>query len=184
MQKLFEINKNVNDGEIALLYINNKLSIPEISKITGICRSTIRLHLIKYGIKLRSKAEGVRLHPEKNGRKGIKRNMTEEWKQNIKTGRIKYCEKNSKGKSLKPSGYYEITRGLNKGRPEHDVIIEGIIGRKLNKNEVVHHINGVKTDNNIENLQLMLRKDHSKLHIMNKIFIRDKKGKFVKLLNK
>ena len=38
------------------------------------------------------------------------------------------------------------------------------IGRLLLPNEVVHHINGDKSNNDIKNLQLMSRKDHSRLH--------------------
>lgn len=39
-----------------------------------------------------------------------------------------------------------------------------LVGRKLKKNEVVHHINGVKTDNRPENLRIMTRSQHTALH--------------------
>ena len=70
----------------------------------------------------------------------------------------------SVGYSLKPNGYYEVTMGENKFRPLHVVIMEEHIGRRLRKDECVHHINQVRTDNRIENLQLMTRSEHSKLH--------------------
>ena len=47
---------------------------------------------------------------------------------------------------------------------EHRKIMEEHIGRKLNRYEVVHHINGNKKDNRIENLQLMTLSEHSRLH--------------------
>ena len=38
----------------------------------------------------------------------------------------------------------------------HRIIMENHIGRILNPNEVVHHIDGNKLNNNIENLQLQI----------------------------
>lgn len=50
--------------------------------------------------------------------------------------------------------------------PEHILIAEKKIGRYLTENEVVHHINGRKWDNKPENLSVMTKSEHSKLHWM------------------
>ena len=47
---------------------------------------------------------------------------------------------------------------------EHRLIMEGLLGRKLQRNEVVHHINGNTKDNRVENLQVMTLSEHSRLH--------------------
>lgn len=63
---------------------------------------------------------------------------------------------------------YKALKVNGKKIDEHRFIIEQFLGRKLKRNEVVHHINGNKNDNRIENLQLMSLSEHSKLHNTNK----------------
>lgn len=46
----------------------------------------------------------------------------------------------------------------------HRIIVENSLGRILNKNEVVHHKDGDKKNNVIENLEVVDYREHSKLH--------------------
>jgi hypothetical protein len=47
---------------------------------------------------------------------------------------------------------------------EHRIIGEKIVGRYLREDEIVHHINGIKQDNRIENLIVCSNSEHAKLH--------------------
>lgn len=46
----------------------------------------------------------------------------------------------------------------------HRYLMEQKLGRKLDSNEVVHHMDDNKSNNDIDNLQVMTRSEHAKLH--------------------
>jgi hypothetical protein len=70
------------------------------------------------------------------------------------------------GKSHDANGYVTITsKGhVGTGRREHRVVMERYLKRSLNRDEIVHHRDGDKTNNAIENLEVMTRAAHGKHH--------------------
>lgn len=169
--------------EIIYLYVNDQKSILDIHKEKNIPLSTIRYTLFK-SKKLRTLKDAFALAKNKNkftSKKGIKRGpMPQETKDKIKEKAIYRGETRSKGTTIKQSGYIEYTRGEHKGRRVHDVLMEKVLGRRLQKNEVVHHIDGNKSNNDINNLIVMDNKEHVRLHALNnyKKRKRDEHGKF------
>ena len=69
--------------------------------------------------------------------------------------------------------------------PLHRIIVENNINRVLSSIEIVHHINGNNKDNCIENLQIVSRSEHAKIHAMksNNLNIKSAEIKLIKCKN-
>ena len=83
-------------------------------------------------------------------------------------------EKNSNwrgGRTLASNGYMLIRVGV--GHPladvrgyayEHRLVAMEMLGRPLDRSEHVHHRNGNRTDNRVENLEVVSIQEHARLH--------------------
>lgn len=105
------------------------------------------------------------------------------WSWSIKAGYGKYCshrcstiakktgmakrEKSSGwkgGKYIARDGYVRVHIDKNRYALEHRQVMEKHIGRKLRRDEVIHHIDKDTTNNSIENLMVLNPTQHSQLH--------------------
>jgi hypothetical protein len=98
----------------------------------------------------------------------------------ISRGKGKYCSQSCamkprtgtlapawKGGVLpQPTGYIKITIPGLGTVSEHRHVMEEHLGRKLLSTEQVHHINGNRADNRIENLIVVTYKEHAQFHLV------------------
>ena len=71
---------------------------------------------------------------------------------------------------MSPSNTYVDDNGYLRFRDSntlyHRWVKEKELGRRLEKGEIIHHINSNKLDNKPENLQILTAKEHYKIHVV------------------
>ena len=65
---------------------------------------------------------------------------------------------------ISSDGYYRITHGKYNSKMLHRLLFEKFYKCTIPKEYIIHHKNGIKTDNCILNLQLMRREAHQSYH--------------------
>ena len=144
------------EGEnIRRMYFDEYKSIYIIKKDTGRSHKTIHQWLKKFG-KPRTWSEAQILA----NRVGRGQGILNRGKNNgmYKNGRS--SKEGYKTICLQPDDPYYKMRGQNGFVMEHRYAMAQHLNRPLTKDEIVHHLNGIRTDNRIENLALVSRFNH------------------------
>jgi hypothetical protein len=142
-------NENIKNKEWCIEeYLNNKKSVKQIRRETGLGINTMKRWFRKHNIEIRQgdneivcsqKSHKMRKHPN--------------WK-----GKRNNC------------GYYYIYHPNHPNAPksgyisEHRFIAEQKVGRILNSDEFVHHIDMDKTNNELSNLYISKQRGHKEVH--------------------
>lgn len=148
-------NKEVSTNskqDLNFLYHGERLSGTAIGSIFGVSCDTILRRLNRYGIEARDN-------------KGENNPMWD--------GGVKYEDDGYKLIWV-PEHPNSNSQGYVR---EHRLVVERYIGRYLETEEVVHHINKDRQDNRIENLQILSsNSEHAKLE--SSLRVRDEQGRF------
>lgn len=117
--------------------------IAEIVTQTGTNRETVRQYLLKRYTPKQKRAIVLRNFRQPKGE------ASASWKG---------------GRQLTKDGYIRLWLSRAESVLEHRQIMEDHLGRKLNRDEVVHHINGNNADNRLENLELTTYSEDIRRH--------------------
>lgn len=146
-------------------------SMKDIADYLDMSVGKIHKYFVIYEIKPRKSLSSIAKEKISNANKNnsyAKGNKaSDETKEKIRKSRLK---KGVGHKKLRKDGYIAIyfpdhPKSNKEGYiMEHILVMECYIGRWLKEDEVVHHKNKIRSDNKIENLELMSFKEHASLH--------------------
>ena len=168
----------IKEETLKELYLNQELTMSEISKILDVSVGSVCNYARKYGLERKKFTDKSRLKMSNSlkgrtsSRKGIllsdetKKKMSESHK-GLKRNPSKY----GGHRKRRQDGYIYVyvPDHPNSSKDgyvmEHILVMEEKIGRYITRNEVVHHKNKKRDDNRIDNLELMTVKAHASFHL-------------------
>ena len=160
-------------------YTEEKKTMRQIGAELGVDAAAVFYHLKKYGIETRDRhdhpiSDKVRENAEHVGqsRKGARQSADAKRKMSD-AKKCRYVTPSAYGGHSKKrkDGYIRVYLPSHPHCSkdgyvmEHRLVMEDHIGRYLEEDEVVHHINRNRKDNRLENLLVMTREEHAQLHM-------------------
>lgn len=163
---------DIDPNFLVKAFVIGKMSVTDISAVLGCGRATISRSLTRYGLSDGTsgwKRTGV--HPNTG------KTLSETTRMKISVAHMgKVVPVGDKSHAWKGGRWvdsYGYVRVHAKGHPrairspymkEHTLVAERKYGRLIERGEHVHHINGIKSDNRPENLEVLSHAEHSRRH--------------------
>jgi len=128
-----------------------------------------------YKYKNKTYDEILKLASSNRTKKSLSHKNSRQWhvpREVVSVPLTRHSQKGSKnsnwkgGRTKHSSGYVlvytpEHPRAHNRYVFEHILVMEKKLGRYVRKDELIHHINGIKDDNRLENLEILTTREHS-----------------------
>jgi hypothetical protein len=143
-------------ANVVKMYDEDNMVLTDIAEEVGVGKETVRAFLKKHGNGCRSLKQAARLSKRHGHLKGKKRPEVSHPIGHRRT----VCK-----------GYVEI-KTEDGWKREHRLVMEKHLGFSLEVDEIVHHIDGDKTNNVIENLRLMTHGEHTRMHNLRRLYVK------------
>lgn len=156
----------ITKEELEKAYYEENRSAVQVAVLFNCTSTTIKNYLRKYDLRVKDSSEVMkgRVLSEEHKKKIVKtlRNGKGADNPNWKGGR------SWRGRDR--DNAYPIILIDGKYVPEHRYVMEQHLGRKLKREEEVHHKNGNKYNNDISNLIIMTKSEHATFHNHDPVF--------------
>ncbi len=174
------VKLTASDDELRHLYLDKGLRLREIAALYDCSIPAVSLRLKQAGIPTRRSANYPTTDRQRAawveiGKRCKGRHISEEQKAKMSAklkGRRKRSDYEFGGhEKTRDDGYIKVYVPDHPNSTadgyvmKHILVIERAIGRHLVPGECVHHINRIRDDNRLENLQLMTISEHMSMHM-------------------